>query len=85
MKSAKVISAGRVSIPSTGRDALSIITDLPYLVGGEVGVATGIYVDPSCPEPETGDPVSWKGGTAWVNGWTGRRYDYEFNPATPLH
>lgn len=85
MKAAKVISAGRVSIPNSGRDALSIITDLPYLIGGEVGTSTGIYVDPACPAPKPGDPVSWQGGSAWVNGTRWRRFDYEFNPAAPLH
>ena len=85
MKTAKVISAGRVTIPNSGRDAMSVITDLPYLVGGEVGTMTGIYVDPACPEPKTGDAVSWKGGSAWVNGARWKRLDYEFNPAEPLH
>jgi hypothetical protein len=85
MKVAKVVSAGRDTIPASGRDALRIITDRPYLVGGEVGTETGIYVDPACPVPKPGDPVSWKGGSAWVNGVRWRRFDLEFNPAAPLH
>ena len=39
---AKVISAGKGEVPNSGRDALSIITDRPYLVGGEEGTMTGI-------------------------------------------
>lgn len=85
MNAAKVISAGKGEVPNSGRDALIIVTDKPYLVGGEVGTSTGIYVDPACPEPAPGDPVSWKGGSAWVNGARWRRLDYEFNPAAPLH
>lgn len=85
MKSASVVSAGRVSMPDTDRDALQILTDKPYLVGGEVGTMTGIYVDPTCPEPKPGDPVSWQGGSAWVNGVRWKRYDYEFNPMAGLH
>ena len=84
MKTAKVISAGRVSIPTSGRDVLSIITNEPYLVGGEVGTSTGIYVDPACPDPKPGDTVSWKGGSAWINGVRWHRLDYEFNPSAPL-
>lgn len=85
MNTAKVISAGRVSIPNSGRDALSILTNKPYLVGGEVGPMTGIYVDPACPEPKPGDPISWQGGSAWVNGVRWKKLDYEFNPMAGLH
>jgi hypothetical protein len=46
---------------------------------------TGIYVDPVCPGPKTGDPVSWDGGSAWVGGVRYRRLGYEFNPDAPLN
>lgn len=85
MKAARVISAGRVTVPASGRDAVEIITDLPYAIGGAVGPSTGIYVDPACPEPKPGDPVAWQGGSAWVNCVRWHRYDLEFNPDDPLH
>ena len=85
MNTAKVISARRGEVPNSGRDALSIITDEPYLVCGEVGTSTGIYVDPACPEPEAGDPVSWHGGTVWLSVVRWKRFDYEFNPMAGLH
>lgn len=81
MKAGKVISSGIVSIPATGYRAREIITDVPYGVGGEFANETGLYVDADCPEPETGDPITWGSHTAIVGGKPWRKHEVEFNPS----
>lgn len=56
MNTAKVISARKGEVPNSGRDALSIITDEPYLVCGEVGTSTGILCRSRLPGARGGRP-----------------------------
>lgn len=81
MNTAKVVSTGRVSIPESGREALQIITDKPWTVGGQIGPWTGIYVPPDTPPPATGDVVSWGTSVVWICGAMVRKLDYDFNPS----
>ncbi len=88
MKSAAVIGTGTVTIPNTdGRRALQIITNLPWRVGGEVAMTTGIYAEPAAIPfaPKTDDIIEWDHGHIWIAGRKWEKLDNEFNPDAPLH
>jgi hypothetical protein len=84
VKRARILQSARVTIPESGRDAIRVITDLPWEVAGQRAPSTGIYLEPTAPEFAAGTLIEWGSHAAIVDGVAYRRIEQEFSPDAPL-